>query len=70
MCSVPVPGWNAKVNGLRRPTAQTARAMPTCVAKNGLSFGIVPSALKRRSLPNGELRSCASGGLAFSPTPT
>jgi len=42
-----VPRWKAKVNGLRKPIAQIARFLPTAVAKNGLSVGIVPSALIR-----------------------
>ena len=66
----PVPGWTAKVNGLRRPYAHTARPRPVCVAKNGLSVGMLPSSLKRRSLPNGSARFCAWAPLAFSPTPT
>ena len=38
-------GLNANVNGLRRPSAQIARFLPVAVLKNGLSVGIVPSAL-------------------------
>jgi len=66
----PVPGWIAKLNELRRPYAHTARPRPVWVAKNGLSAGMLPSSLKRSSLPNGNARFWACAPLAFSPTPT
>ena len=46
----------ANVNGLRRPRAQMARLAPVAVVKNGLSVGMLPSALIAEDLaePVGE----------------
>ena len=66
----PVPGWKAKVNGLRRPSAQIARFAPVAVLKNGLSVGIDPSALMRRILPSRLPSVCAFAPFALSPTAT
>ena len=64
----PVPGWNANVNGLRSPSAQIARLTPVAWSKNGLSAGIVPSALMRSILPSRFASVCALSRFAFSPT--
>src|SRR5438034_4638885 len=36
----PEPGWKAKVNGLRRPSAQVDRLAPVAAPRKGLSAGI------------------------------
>ena len=64
----PVVGWNVKVNGLRRPRAQIARLSPVVWLKNGLSVGIEPSLLIRRSLPRGLASVWEFELTAFSPT--
>ena len=61
-------GLNAKVNGLRRPSAQMARLRPVAVPKNGLSVGMVPSLLRRSIFPSRFASVCAFALLAFSPT--
>ena len=48
----PVVGWNPKVNGLRRPSAQIDWFGRTAVAKNGLSAGTAPSGAMRRIFPS------------------
>ncbi len=64
----PVPGWKAKVKGLRRPRAQMARLFPVAWLKKGLSVGMDPSALMRSILPSRLERVCEFAPLAFSPT--
>jgi hypothetical protein len=64
----PVSGWKAKVKGLRTPRAQIARFCPVAVPKKGLSLGMVPSALRRRTLPSRLARVCEFAEFAFSPT--
>ena len=66
----PVPGWKAKVKGLRSPSAQMARLFPVAVLKNGLSVGMVPSAFTRSIFPRRLASVCALALLAFSPTAT
>ena len=73
--SRPVPGWTAKLNGFRSPTAQMARFAPVVVPLTpgnavGLSAGIDPSGLRRRSLPRRLDRLWLLAGSAFSPTAT
>ena len=66
----PEPGCTAKVNGLRRPSAQMARFTPVAVPKNGLSDGMVPSALSRRTLPRRVSRLWELAPTPLSPTAT
>ena len=64
----PVPGWNANVNGLRRPSAQIARFAPVAVSIERVRVGIAPSALMRRILPRRLPSVCAFAPFALSPT--
>src|SRR5689334_10381616 len=59
MSIAPVVRRTSNVNGLRKPSAQIARLTPLVVPKNGLSVGMVPSALKRSIFPNGVVMLCA-----------
>ena len=63
------PGCTAKVNGLRRPDAQIARASPLCWRRTGCrrERAVVVEA---QQLANGSARFCALAPLALSPTPT
>jgi hypothetical protein len=63
-----VPGWNAKVNGFRKPSDQIARLFPVVLLKKGLSVGIEPSELMRNTLPSKLVSVCEFEPLAFSPT--
>src|SRR6266550_6572254 len=62
-----LPGWNAKVKGLRNPRAQISFRAPA-VLKKGLSVGIVPSELMRKTFPRRFASVCEFDPLAFSPT--
>jgi hypothetical protein len=66
----PVPGWTAKQNGLRSPIAQMARYFPLAMEKNGLSEGMVPSALSRSSFPWVVVSDWAFEPMALSPVAT
>ena len=57
--NVLVPGFIAPVNGLRNPIAKMALLLPLVELYQGLSDGIVPSELKRRTLPKTLLLVCA-----------
>src|SRR5215212_1804082 len=61
---------NAKLYGLRSPSAQIARFLPVAVEKNGLSLGIDPSLLMRKILPNRVVNACELAPLRSSPTAT
>ncbi len=50
--------------------AQMALLIPVVCETNGLSDGMVPSALKRSILPSGVVSDWELDGVAFSPTPT
>jgi hypothetical protein len=47
-----------------------ARLLPVVWAKNGLSSGIEPSGLMRRTLPSVVFSDCALAPVAFSPVVT
>ena len=64
----PLIGWNAKVNGLRRPKAQMARFASVAVVKNGLSVGMPPSVLMRSIFPCRLLSVCEFALFPLSPT--
>ena len=60
---------------MRKPTAQMARLAPVAVPPSpsklvGLSAGMLPSGLIRRTLPSRVVSDWALGPLAFSPTAT
>jgi hypothetical protein len=66
----PFQRLKAKVNGLRSPSAQIDRFTPEALLKNGLSDGMLPSALIRRTLPRRLPKLWELLPFAFSPTAT
>ena len=64
----PVPGWKAKVNGLRSPAPRSPGCSPVAVPKNGLSVGIDAVGVDAQDLAEEVVSVCALAPLAFSPT--